>query len=72
MSDFGAGGNYEIMKQELELANDRDTIIIETSRLEIHRIQHSMDKHKFEIIKAEQRMENRNKEITWLTSKLHG
>ena len=72
MSDFGAGGNYEIMKQELELANDRDIITIESSRLEIHKIQHSMDKHSFEILKAQQRIDERNKEITWLTSKLDG
>ncbi len=63
---------YDIQRDELRLANEKDENHIRQAVLMIKKIE--MDIHKWELQqkKAQFRIDERNKEITWFTEKLDG
>ena len=72
MGDLKTGYSYEIQRQELELKNEQDTLARDGFQLKIAQLEYDINKIKLDIAKVDERMEERNKQINWLNSKING
>lgn len=72
MGDLSNEYSYEIQREELELKNEKDNLQILQFQLRLTEIQYGVHDLELNIKKAQTKIDSREEQIKWLTSKIDG